>query len=209
MGHEITHVVNGHLDFLFPGESSATLTELGAVPTEPAQRLLRQVIEWDADSMASSMHGIGRIRRGLAPFGPLANGSTPDPVESLFAWSTAVASVFLTWGTGSFAGVDLSSLPYPPVALRWFCTMATALSYVEGSWTDAPRDALRDTVQRSLSETLMGFAVATGTQPDIAGIIESADEQHSGAHKRLMELVWRGGVRTGLDALAVNPHLPV
>ncbi|MFO0937829.1 MAG: hypothetical protein U0798_15095 [Gemmataceae bacterium] len=63
LGHEFAHVVYGHIDLLIPNGRTASLTELDITPIDAKANLTRQVIEWDADCSAASVHGAGYIRR--------------------------------------------------------------------------------------------------------------------------------------------------
>jgi hypothetical protein len=210
MGHEIAHITNGHLAYLYPGMSQAFLSEFGAIPSDPAGRFDRQVLEWDADAMAASAFGIGPIRRRVANSQIATRPKYfSDPGAAVRAWQAAVSTFFLMFGTESFVGVDLGAIPYPPTPLRCFYCMGVVELYTRLKWDANLHDTVVEASARGYGEAARAFEIATGSRVKInEGIRESFDPAVWSTHLDRLNDAWKTRIRAALEPVAFNKNLP-
>lgn len=122
--HEITHIANGHIDYLSSYQSVSAVDEVGKAswaPWTPESKLTSQTMEMDADAMAvhiSLMSEWGRVTGRYPRPGPEWDDIYSRPGVVSLQWSWAVSTLFRLMGDARLTGGDVTQESYPRPRLR-------------------------------------------------------------------------------------------
>lgn len=122
--HEITHIANGHVDYLrnYQGISAIEEADKSAWASSSSEyKLTRQTMEMDADAMAvhiSLSSEWGRVTGKYPRPGPEWDDIYSRPGMVSLQWSWAVSTLFRLMGDARLVGGDVTQEIYPRPRLR-------------------------------------------------------------------------------------------
>lgn len=173
VGHELTHIVNGHVDLVRDRLGLPFVAELGWAKSTAMPAVTRQTLEMDADCGAVC-HQIGTIRIKLTD--PERKPPPPwdslyqSPAESLFDWAIAAWSFFRLFGDDMYPGMDLAAGHYPPFRVRQLIAIATAVSFILEKWDHTLAKPCSQRMADASVEVERAFSTVTGEPVSIAGV---------------------------------------
>lgn len=192
VGHELVHIVHGHVDYLNVKRQQRVTAELGAFEGwSNEERLERQALEQDADrrSIFSRIDSLRftfeNPKRKAVPWRP----DTKHPVELLVDWALSVHVLFRLFGDIRFSLTRLADTPYPPLPLRRVMCEAAAFWAVGSIFGSEWQPQAREALQRARNETELAFSVLLGEEPSPAGL-EPALSKEAAAHATGLHRYW-------------------
>ena len=204
LAHELTHVFDGHLDFLTQRGSSyyAEFNNVGSFDV-----MERQALELDADHGAACAE-IGQLLRKVAD-DPKDDPSLSDsrllnPRYALFMWFFSIHTVFWFFGDTRFTPADLARGPYPPPRLRQWWTRETAERQLA---TRSKRPDLAPMCRTISNSALLlveeTFSTLTDGVKSIEGIADA--EMHGSGYASERYWYWKNILRPKLLPFALTP----
>jgi hypothetical protein len=167
VGHELTHILHGHIDYLSSkrGENVTAELELSS-ERDAEERLERQCMEVDADRR-SIFSRIDSLRVTLASIEAhtaswRSNGK--DPGLMIFDWAISLNILFRLFGDLRFSQVDSSRSAYPPRLLRQAMCYGSALEAVDRTWDTRLKEAAKKALSMARYETEIAFANTLGEE---------------------------------------------
>ena len=182
VGHELTHIVHGHVDYLQSKRNQHRTAEIefeGVANDE--ERIERQTIEMDADrrSIFSRIDSL-RITM-LEPNFKLPWSSTAENFSRLiFDWSVSVNILFRMFGDIRFTLAGFNSSTYPPLPLRRAMCHAASLGCIQQRWDPALVATAAKALSQAQLSTATAFATILGTSnSEIENLSQSALRNHA------------------------------
>jgi hypothetical protein len=164
VGHELVHIVHGHVDYLNAKRQMQITTELE--PSPGSHLIERQALEQDADTR-SIFSRIDSLRFTFANPNRVIARWRPDaahPLDLLRDWAISVNLIFRLFGDIRFNGVPLDAMPYPPMALRRAMCDAMALAAFQQTFGAEYAQPARDALLLARHDTDLAFATLLGTE---------------------------------------------
>jgi len=171
VGHEITHIVHGHVGFLTSRKDDRMYTESASI-TEP-DNIELQALEADADQR-SFISRLESLRLTLSD-GRLAwypNGINPEQLA--FDLSFAVDALFRLFGDQPFVGLDLSKRSHPPRPLRRLLLMLTGAMGADGLFAEPLEGVSRTIFGEAAVACEHAFSLVLGEERATTGMQEAA-----------------------------------
>jgi hypothetical protein len=204
MLHELTHIRNGHVDFL-EARRLPFLQELGGTPLARDEAPLYQALEVDADIGACgfAFDLVSDMKRSdeTAVCPPLQTYESRLSVLSM-----AIFSFFRGFTDKPLDGADLLGNAHPPDRFRYAAFMGAIPSGIKNRPEITLEQAHR-AVGRGLRLTEEAFHVLTGepipdpTKPDQFLYSEALGPVGT-QHRELLKKRWEGGLRAELEKYA-------
>ncbi len=173
IGHEIAHLLHGHIGYLTSLNSSSIHSELDAVRGE-AGNVELQALEMDADQR-SFISRLGSASLTL----DLPNARLPwfpngiDLAGMVFDVSFAIHSMFRMFGDQAIAGFDLGMRTHPPFALRRAALIITGAMGSDGYGPENLKRVPRPTYRDSAIAAEHAHSIYTGMPPSFGGMNEA------------------------------------
>jgi hypothetical protein len=201
--HELTHIRNGHVDYLTAG-GSPFLSELGGGSVNPDESIRRQALEVDADVGAAGFASsfMSQLRRDP----PFRCPHLQNYDSRLCGLSIAVFSFFRVFTDEPLAGADLCKTKHPPHRFRFSAIMGAIPSGAKAAGGITTENAQR-AFARGLRHTEQAFHILTGepmpeaTNPD-QFLYTEAYGQVGMQHKERLKKCWNEGLRKELEPYA-------
>ena len=136
LGHEMTHIVHGHVDYLRANRNHRFTVELSPAQGGEEERLERQAIEIEADRR-SILSRLDSLRADFAQSSPSIYPWKPEakqPIDVLVDWALSLQIVFHLFGDLHFTGIDPATTDYPPGALRRALCEAAVHGFARQLW---------------------------------------------------------------------------
>lgn len=165
--HEIGHIVNGHVGYLFASCGLPYILELQAASSNPPHDpMTRQTLEMDADSagVACSFGIVNIAKKHGGGEGYESFLSTEE--QAMYVWAFAIAGFFYICGLK----IDLATVAseiHPPTGLRFTMCQATALEIIRKHHPHLV-DTFPQICRRALEDLLWGVK-------DIGGLMSDSD----------------------------------
>lgn len=196
VGHELTHISNGHVSWLRDRLGGLVLSEFGSDGWSEMDALDRQALEMDADcgAVCDAIWTIYTRLNDRSSLPPEITSFYEDATTALFTWAFATQSVFRLFGNARLNFGHLHTPTYPPLQLRRGWTTSTAFCYAEHKSYFEHGKAV---VQASIDATILverAFAWITGSEPVIDGIVDTGTPE-SNAHLELLLGHWKTRMR--------------
>jgi len=200
--HEITHILHGHLAHPILASTESLLPELGWHPITMSASSTRQVLEYDADRYASI--GLGKAF--------MSNASVPQNTDlnqrdNMTQFFVGVGSMFRLFGDTSVAGLDLGTLPYPPVRFRQYISMTGFCDYLKIAGDMALFDLSQLVFAESFTAIEYAFPNFTKGESPIDGLREVVSAKGRDYIQRLYN-EWQNRVRSELLPYTYAEFLP-
>ncbi len=200
--HEITHILHGHLAHPIVAATESLLPELGWKPRTESAFSTRLVLEYDADRYASI--GLGKAF--------MSNASAPQNTglnqrHNMSEIFVGVGSLFRLFGDRSVVGLDLGTLPYPPVRYRQYISMTGFCDYLKIAGDMALFDLSRQVFAESFTAIEHAFPNFTKGESPIDGLREVVSTKGTDYIQRLYE-EWQNRVRDELLPYTYAEFLP-
>lgn len=179
VGHELTHVLHGHIDYLRAKRGEKVTAELEWIGDGDEQtRIERQRIEMDADrrSIISRIDSIRLAVKngdvGIAPWRP----HPEDPGLMIFDWAISLNILFQLFGDLRFSQVEPAKSAYPPLPLRRTFCEASAREAVGVLWDPTLMKSATGALLLARRETDFSFATMLGEKFDADGVRKSFEQ---------------------------------
>jgi hypothetical protein len=163
VGHELTHIIHGHVDYLRAQRGQKQTAELGGLKNRDQQeRLERQCIELDADrrSIVSRIDSLRFTFDDANAPNPPWRGKVQHPVEMVFDWAISIDILIRLFGDLSFSRTEAVDSAYPPLLLRDAMFFSAAASTIGEIWGAETQPYAIQALKRARVETEMAFSVA-------------------------------------------------
>ncbi|MDH4162533.1 MAG: hypothetical protein OEW15_07565 [Nitrospirota bacterium] len=165
--HEITHILHGHLSHPLVASTEALLPEFGWQPKTASASSTRQVLEYDADRYAS----IGLAKSFMSHISTAQNNSI-DHRAFMTETFVGIGSMFRLFGDASASGLDLGTLPYPPVRYRQYISMTGFCDYLNMAANKTLFELSQAVFTESFAAIENAFPNFTKVEPSIEGLNE-------------------------------------
>jgi hypothetical protein len=207
VGHELAHITRGHVDYLDAKCGTPFIAEVGWTNTKAPGLMERQAIEMDADRR-STWSRIDSLRLTMAAGIPFPwTDRAPSAVELIHDWALSTGWLFRLFGDQKFAGVDLSTIPYPPVPLRRAMAFNTGLLAVRWIWDAALLPTATAAVQQANLETELTFTAITGEPTSVEGLSDAFGQLGKEHALRLWDY-WNKNVADRVAPYSLEPDPP-
>jgi hypothetical protein len=175
VGHEITHIAHGHVDYLREKRGLSQYSEISVIGADDAEaKLERQCLEQDADRR-SILARISSLREQQTspdhPGLPWAGGDKTAK-RLIGDWIISIGIVFRLFGDKQFNAYQSREAYYPPLPLRRRCAETVAKWGIETGWDATLRTAASEAMHQGRRETDNAFA----TILDQSATTEEIDE---------------------------------
>jgi hypothetical protein len=205
--HEITHIRDGHVDYLDSRRGSPFLAELGWVPGTTDESIEMQAIEADADRQASAIAASLACQWAKNP--PLDNPYLQDIEQHLFVWLFAIFSFFRLFDDEPIATTGLFNRSHPPLRLRLRLVCEVFMQMVEANGGIASSQIL-PVMSAAIAEAEEAFFLLTGERPDPGTTFETsryteAFQPEADEHNRRLNRCWQRSLRAALEPYAFSP----
>lgn len=178
LGHELRHIINGHVDFLEAKGEGLLLSEFVPLTARSRSRLIRQHLELNADDGAIS-GTLALILRAL-PADPTQR--TQFAGSSFFSWSFATYALFRLFGDQPFNWASVLDSYYPPVRYRQLFALVRAHYFLE-EYEPALRTVWGVEGPRATAMVEDALAIITGKDRDVSVALswedDAADDYYS------------------------------
>ena len=203
IGHEFTHLVNGHVDYLSTRFGMQVLDEK-EISSSEEEALIRQTLEMDADSIAVS-HLIGNcIDRIHDP--NLTGGPTQlfyqNPADAFLLLYFAISTFFRILGDSNFTQAELLKREYPPTRHRQAMAMSTATTYFTKKAPNLMK-VHNDALSRAIREVESAFANIVAGSKSVSGLQTAFGKIGSDHTARLCNF-WKNKLRSDLEPFAYH-----
>ncbi len=187
VGHELTHILHGHIDYLRAKRGQRFTDELEWLDYgNEEERLERHCMEVDADRR-SVFSRIDSLRLALnsgseqtAPWRP----HQEDPGLMIFDWAISLNILFRLFGDLRFSQIEPARSAYPPLPLRRAICEGSTVEAVERAWDPQLTASAKKALGLARFETEVSFANTLGERFDadlIRQRIPKADREHGDA----------------------------
>ncbi|SDR33784.1 hypothetical protein SAMN05444161_2934 [Rhizobiales bacterium GAS191] len=189
--HELGHIRNGHLPYLFPG-MAAQLAEAEAFPKGQDDALARHTLEMDADAHAV-VHG---VNDALALTGSTWSPETRKPLEklyatpesTLYAYLLPIYALFRCFGKESWNPNTVWTSTHPPPAMRQYMIPGLVHAHLSrGQQLVSPKKAFQS-AREVIEDVERGISLLTGVIPDLTGFALAA--QYFPVYGRQLSEYW-------------------
>lgn len=167
VGHELVHIVSGHVDYLNARWQQPMTVELGGLTGQGENALIeRQSLEHHADtrSIYSRIDSLRFTFTNPARQIPLWRPDATHAVHLLADWAVSVNLIFHLFGDLRFIGALLEHTSHPPLAVRRATCDGMAYAAVQekfgAEWLPVAREALL----LARGDTDLAFATMFGTK---------------------------------------------
>jgi hypothetical protein len=192
VGHELTHITHGHVDYLRAKRGHRVTTELGWFEQrDQEERFERQCLEQDADRR-SIMSRIDSLRltfdnpnRPPIPWRPTAE----HPTEMILDWAISVNILFRLFGDVRFSRTELADYTYPPLPLRRGMCEVAALWSVERIWGPEWKTFAGQALKMARNETESAFSIMLGEEVKVGGLQEAFSKEGA-EHATRLQNYW-------------------
>jgi hypothetical protein len=167
VGHELTHIIHGHVDYLRAKWGQKVTTELGGVKNRDQEaRFERQCLELDADrrSIVSRIDSL-RFTFDSPTLTPPWKQSLEHPVEMIFDWAISIFILFRLFGDIRFSRTELVDSAYPPLLLREGICYTAAAEVASEIWGFEVRPFAYEALRRARIQTELAFARVLSVGP--------------------------------------------
>jgi hypothetical protein len=196
VGHELTHILHGHIDYLRAKRGEKITAELEYLgDRDEEERLERQCMEVDADRR-SIFSRIDSLRVTLKSEGDQIASWRPhqgDPGLLIFDWAISIHVLFRLFGDLRFSQVDPAKSAYPSLALRHAVCEGMAIQTVDLIWDPLLKPSATRALVLARLETELSFAKTLGEEFDAAELVHqriaNLDREH-GDKIKLWLTVW-------------------
>jgi len=165
VGHELTHIVHGHVDYLRAKRGQKVTTELGWFGERNQEELIeRQCIEADADRR-SVQSRIDSLRVAVSDSDtPIFPWHSKAPLLIFADWALSLNILFRLFGDLRFSHTEPAQSPYPPLPLRRVFCEATALETMSKIWGPKIKTFAIRALYMARNEADLAFATMTGEE---------------------------------------------
>jgi len=197
VGHEITHITHGHVDYLMSKRGANITAELEWVGSKHGDELLeRQCLEMDADrrSIISRIDSLKTTysNPNFSP-PPWSSESYTGPQQLLLDWWISLNILFRLFGDVRFTHSALKNSNYPPLALRRAMCLMAAFGAVDQLWDSGLMDVARKVFKIGYREAELAFATMLGEKPSVEGV-QQAFSKTGREHAIKLEHYWNSTV---------------
>jgi hypothetical protein len=200
--HELTHVLDGHLDFQSKTATSFYAEFNNGLSVDPIER---QSLELDADHgavCAEILQLLRKVADNPNQDPQLSNSQFLNPRHALFAWFFSIHTLFRLFGDSTFTPVDLARSSYPPPRMRQWWTSQTAERQLA---TKSKRPDLAP-ICRIVSNSAMlladeAFSMLTRSAPSREGIKDA--DTHGDRYSSERYWYWKNVLRPKLHPYAM------
>jgi hypothetical protein len=180
VGHELTHITHGHVDYLLSAHEITFTNELEWYGSHlQKQAIERQALEQDADrrSIISRIDSLRvtaqSLNKGRAPW---ASGDD-SPAYLIRDWSIALNILFRLFGDIRFTHVDISNSNHPPVPLRRSMCEVAAFWAVCNQWDPALKHAAKEALVSGREEAEQAFSIILGQKTSTDSLREAFGDE--------------------------------
>ncbi|WP_028218085.1 M48 family metalloprotease [Paraburkholderia oxyphila] len=192
VGHEITHISRGHVDYLLEKRDVRYSSESSGSPRDDEElRLERQCLEQDADRrsiiarMSSLRVTLDRHDSAPLPWAPKADATW----HLLRDWNVSLSILFRLFGDIRFSRSDLTEANYPPLPIRRLYSEVVASWEVQKKWPRGMKIPVSDAFNEGRTEAELGFATILGEPLSMAGV-ELAKTKVARKHAMDLQEYW-------------------
>jgi hypothetical protein len=201
IGHEVAHIVRGHVDYWQSKHSGAFFAEAESSAIDDDDRLERQTLEADADrrSAGSSASSIKATLGGVAQN---ATAWTLAPLcyeDIAYGWAFAMNSFFRIFGDERISGHAQRSSGYPPLPTRRLMAMEVVFDSMR-KFLGNDQQAF-EPIGRALKDVEVAFATIMDSRLSMDGLKDAQSSEGQKLQRRLQEC-WQGGLRDRLAPYA-------
>jgi hypothetical protein len=165
VGHELTHILHGHVDYLSVKRGAKITAELALLDSTDEEELLeRQCLEFDADRRSITSR-IDSLRMTLKSGATQIVTWRPNQEAEfllMFDWAISINILFRLFGDKRFRIVDPIRAAYPPLPVRQLACFASAIEAVDLAWDPNLKSAAKKVLGMALRETEVAFAITLG-----------------------------------------------
>lgn len=180
VGHELTHITHGHVDYLMSEHESSFTSELELHGGRNLQQAFeRQALEQDADrcSVISRIDSLRVTTKnpnvGRAPWAP----DDDSPAYLIRDWSISLNILFRLFGDIRFTHVDINNSNHPPVPLRRAMCEVAAYWAVCNQWDQTLRHAAEQSLVSGREEAERAFSIMLGQPSSTEDLREAFSEE--------------------------------
>jgi hypothetical protein len=186
VGHEITHILHGHVGYLQDKRGLRVYSELPELNYEQELALERQALELDADrrSAQTSVDSIRATQRDSAYSGMPWQGDIGDTAAMFREWAVVTALVYRMFGDQIVSDTNLSK-SYPPLLSRWRYAEGIARFGIDQFWPADEREAASSAIDIGRREVLRAFATIIANSP-----LEAAPQDPPAEHLMMLQDHW-------------------
>ena len=192
VGHELSHITRGHVDYLNSKYGFSFNAEVGFWGRGGQERMIeRQCLEQDADrrSIISRIDSLKvTFQNPHSPVCPWAR-SVEEPSQLILDWAISVNILFRLFGDVNFSRSKLNKDDYPPVPLRRAMCEAVAYWAIEHMWDPQLKSIAEKALVLGRSQTEYAFATILGQEISINGL-QNAFSKEGSDHAVLLEDYW-------------------
>lgn len=191
--HELGHIRNGHLPFLFSGtDTMPMLPEAELKPPDDRNMLAEHTFENDANSHAV-VHGVNAVIRLTrtttpAPGDPLdALYATPE--HTLYAYLLPVYTLLRALGrTPDWSHEEIWKSSHPPMAIRQYLLTALVSAHLaRPGFNFASPEKPFEIARGVIMDVEQGFSILTGVTPNLKDFGLAAEYWRRGYGRQLTE----------------------
>ena len=183
VGHELAHITRGHVDYLMNQYQQPFTSELGWYGFRAEQSVIeRQSIEADADqrSVGSRIDSLRVTCEDPANPVPPWTTSLGDRDQRILDWATSLHILFRLFGDVRFTQEDLTTSPYPPLALRRIMAELVTMSWIGRIWDPSMIETASHALRQAQNDVDHAFATILGEDISIEGLRDAvAHRKHA------------------------------
>lgn len=203
IGHELTHIVHGHVDYLEAQVRHGAVSEFVCEQDAEPDQLERQCLEYDADSRAvyALVQSLDAYFKEptpeLNPWRPEADHPFAMFVEAIVALNI----VFQLFGDVVFDAGDLSRSVHPPVPLRRVACEMLVCATARAIWGRGVARVAEKWIVPLTREMERSFSVLLGREVDEEGL-RTAFGDAGRLHVRKIQDYWQSTICERLEPYA-------
>lgn len=179
IGHEIAHIVFGHVDYLRATQQQSSIAEFGCQFDDVQSWMMRQALEMEADRAAvwGAVDALKKKVTGAKPVGPPWDRFFSDPSETIFNWAFAICSIFRLCDEKSFVAEESTtfSAPYQTMKLRQEMAMQNATVFMKHHWDAELEDDCRNKTSQASLAVERAFAFLMGRRQGQSCLLDPDD----------------------------------
>jgi hypothetical protein len=188
VGHEIAHVVCGHVDYVDSNTGNPFLAELGWNAPNSIKPMERQAMEGQADQFSFA----GLLGIAFEKSNAYSSGSTryqaAELLRRVFEYSLSANLLFRLLGDERFAGSDLAADSYPPIGLRRRFIYGGGCDVAHRNLTPDRQEIVQRALEAGMSAVDYSFATVVGDEVSAAGLEDAFSSEGQEHFKLLVEL---------------------
>ena len=176
IGHELTHITHGHVDFLMSKHDIKFTSELEWFGRGAGhQAIERQALEQDADrrSIISRIDSLRVTSENPNNTKPPWASEGVIPAQLIRDWSVSLNILFRLFGDTRFSRVDINESNHPPFPLRQVMCEAAADWAITNQWDPSLSQAAQQALSFGRLETERAFSIILAQPFSSEGLMDA------------------------------------